>query len=86
MQPENIILVHELYAQPKVTQRLLDDPRIDIEDWITKKLIDVFARKESDAFIHGDGDGRPRGILSYQNGTEWGNIEQISNWKSENYC
>jgi HK97 family phage major capsid protein len=75
---KRMISVHELYAQPKVTQRLLDDPRIDVEDWIAKKLIDAFAKKEGSAFINGDGDGKPRGILSYKNGKNSGQIEQIT--------
>jgi len=76
-----LILVHELYAQPRITQKLLDDPRIDAEEWIMKKLIDIFAKKENHAFINGDGDGKPRGILSYQSGKEWGKIEQITTTK-----
>ncbi|ETO16226.1 HK97 family phage major capsid protein, partial [Reticulomyxa filosa] len=61
----------------KTTQKLIDDPRIDIEVWVSQKLVDVFARKENAAFIHGDGAGKPRGILTYEEGKEWGKIEQI---------
>lgn len=38
------ILVHELYAQPKATQRLLDDSAIDLEEWLTTQLQDSFVR------------------------------------------
>jgi HK97 family phage major capsid protein len=71
------ILVYELYAQPKVTQRLIDDPRIDVEEWLSTKLANIFTRQENIAFINGDGNGKPRGILSYPSGTEWGKIERI---------
>lgn len=71
------IRVHELYAQPKVTQRLLDDPRVDMEEWLSSRLTEVFARTENDAFINGDGIGKPMGILSYKEGTTWGQVEQI---------
>ena len=72
------IPVHELYAQPKATQKLMDDSSIDIESWLAGKLSDIFSRKENTAFISGDGVGKPRGILTYAAGTNWGEIEQIN--------
>lgn len=71
------IMVHELYAQPKATQKLVDDAAIDIENWIGEKVAAIFARKESAAFINGSGNGQPRGILTYDEGTAWGEIEQV---------
>ncbi len=71
------IAVHELYAQPKATQKLVDDSAIDIESWLAEKVADIFARKESAAFIGGSGNGQPKGILSYAAGTDWDEIEQI---------
>lgn len=71
------IYVHELYAQPKATQKLVDDAAIDIENWIAEKVASIFARKEATAFISGSGVGQPRGILTYDAGAEWGEIEQI---------
>lgn len=62
---KKVIPVHEIFAQPRITQKLLDDPRIDIEQWISKKLIDVFTRSENSAFISGDGKGKPHGLLTY---------------------
>ena len=78
------IPVHELYAQPKATQKLVDDASIDIELWLSKKLTEVFSRKENTAFINGDGVGKPRGILTYADGTNWGEIEQIDSGSSGN--
>lgn len=72
------IAVFELYAQPKATQKLIDDAAIDIEDWLVGKLIDIFSFKENESFITGDGHGKPRGLLSYDNGNFWGQIEQIN--------
>ena len=71
------IVVHDLYAQPKASQKMLDDPRIDVESWLSNKLIDVFAKKENAAFITGDGKGKPRGLLTYEDGNSNGKIEQI---------
>lgn len=70
-------MVHELYAQPKATQKLIDDSAIDIEKWLTDKLSKQFSAMENHSFINGDGKGKPRGILDYVNGKEFGKIEQI---------
>lgn len=71
---KKIIQVHELYAQPKATQKLIDDSSIDVEDWLTGKLTDAFTRLENASFINGDGTGKPTGLLSYGNNI----IEQIN--------
>lgn len=71
------ISVHELYAQPKATQKLVDDSAIDIEQWLADKVSEVFKRLENKAFVDGDGSGQPKGILDYAAGTSWGQIEQI---------
>lgn len=57
------IQVHELYAQPKATQRLIDDSAVQIENWITERLKDSFVKSENDAFINGNGQQKPVGIL-----------------------
>lgn len=59
------IPVHEIYAQPKATQKLIDDSMIDLEAWLSAKVGDRFARQEAAAFISGDGIVKPRGILTY---------------------
>ncbi len=76
------ISVHELYAQPKATQKLIDDSAIDIEQWLADKISEIFYRMENAAFISGTGSGQPTGILSYTAGTSWGEIEQISSGSS----
>ncbi|KAF8818806.1 phage major capsid protein [Rickettsia endosymbiont of Cardiosporidium cionae] len=57
------IPVHELYAQPKATQTLIDDSYIDMDKWITEKLSESFSKMENEAFINGDGNKKPSGIL-----------------------
>lgn len=73
------IPVHELYAKPKATQKLLDDSMVNIEQWLASKVADRMARRENAAFINGDGVGKPRGILTYGNGTSIpGTIERFN--------
>lgn len=57
------IPVNEIYAYPKVTQKLLDDASVDIEAWLSGKASDRFARKEANAFVAGDGVQKPEGLL-----------------------
>jgi HK97 family phage major capsid protein/HK97 family phage prohead protease len=71
------IPVFELFAQPAATQKLIDDSFVDIEKWLAEKLVHSFAKLESNSFIKGDGTTCPRGILTYQDGKEWGKIQQI---------
>jgi HK97 family phage major capsid protein len=72
------IATHQLYAQPKATQKLVDDASVDIEAWLAGKIADIIGRTENTAFTTGNGVGQPRGILTYAAGTSWGQIEQIN--------
>jgi HK97 family phage major capsid protein len=72
------VTTHEMYAQPKATQKLLDDAAIDVEGWIAEKVGEKFAAMEATAFISGSGSGQPKGILSYTAGTSWGQVEQVN--------
>lgn len=57
--------VHELYAYPKVTQKLLEDAKIDVEAWLGDKSSSKFSRKENAGFINGNGRNKPRGLMTY---------------------
>lgn len=59
------IPVHEIYAQPKTTQKLLDDSSWPIESWLANKVADKFARTENASYVTGDGVLKPRGLLTY---------------------
>jgi HK97 family phage major capsid protein len=63
------ISVHELFAKPKATQKILDDAEINMEAWLAQKVAEKFARDEAAAFVAGNGVNRPRGFLTYANGT-----------------
>jgi HK97 family phage major capsid protein len=72
----------ELYAMPSATQTLLDDGAIDIEQWVADEVETVFAEKEGQAFIAGDGIDKPKGILGYSNVANsswtWGNVGYLA--------
>lgn len=78
------IPVHEQYAMPEATQQILDDAAVDVEAWLQSKLADRFARVEAQAFITGDGVGKPRGICSYPTATTgddaraWGTFQHVN--------
>lgn len=57
------IPVHELYAKPKANQRLLDDSQVNVEEWLINKISEKIAALEDLAFIDGDGNDKPKGIL-----------------------
>ncbi|WP_339046073.1 phage major capsid protein [Candidatus Mesenet endosymbiont of Agriotes lineatus] len=75
------ITTYELYAQPQITQKLLDDAFVNIEAWLVGKLVEAFSAKENEAFIKGDGKTQPQGILSYKNSKKQGEVEQIESEK-----
>jgi HK97 family phage major capsid protein len=55
----------EIYANPAATQKLLDDARVNIEQWLADEVSIAFAEAEGTAFISGSGVNQPRGLLSY---------------------
>ncbi len=54
----------ELYANPAVTQRALDDIYFNVESWITGEIAEAFAEKEGEAFLLGNGSNKPIGLLT----------------------
>ncbi|WP_267388686.1 phage major capsid protein [Sphingomonas sp. GC_Shp_3] len=76
--------VNELYAYPMVTQKLLEDAKIDIEAWVSDKSVMKFGRKENTAFVNGDGNKKPKGFLQYSSTADddaarkWGFLQYIA--------
>ncbi len=74
----------EIYANPAISQQLLDDSAIDLEQWLSDEVDTEFARQEGIAFLSGDGVNKPHGILGYVTGGAhaarhpWGAIEAIN--------
>ncbi len=59
------IPLHEIYANPKISQRLLDDSGFDVGGWLEGKIGDGIGQKEGAAFINGNGIVKPRGLTDY---------------------
>ena len=79
--------VHEMYANPKATQKVLDDAYINLEAWLAEKTASKMARLEATAFVTGSGTGEPQGFLSYAAGTTLPlQIEQISTGVDAGYA
>ena len=72
----------ELYAEPAITQTLLEDAEFDIGQWLEDEVGIEFAEKEAAAFINGSGIVSPRGILSYPTvanaSYSWGNVGVVN--------
>ena len=58
----------ELYANPAISQKALDDVAIDLEQWIRDEVSGEFAIQENIAFLSGDGSNKPHGLLTYVTG------------------
>jgi len=73
-----LIPVHEMYARTRISQRLIDDAAINLENWLIDNIERRFSQLEEDAFINGTGDKMPKGFLSYEKVTDenhqWGKL------------
>ncbi len=77
------IPVHVMYAKPKASQTLLEDSAINIESWLADHVAKRFSRGEAASFVDGNGVGKPRGFLTYDDYTtagtdEWAKVERTN--------
>jgi HK97 family phage major capsid protein len=78
------IEAHEMAVEPKLTQRILDDAAINVEQWLADKIANKIARVEADVFINGNGVAKPRGLATYTTAATgdasraWGTFEHVS--------
>ena len=71
------IHLHQLFAKPKVTHSLLEDHSAKVEEFIRDKITSQMAASENKAFLFGDGESQPKGILSYGFSTDGPKHESI---------
>lgn len=75
--------VHELYAMPQATQRLIDDAVFDVESFVMAEVAEEFAFQEGAAHIRGDGVLKPQGFLTRPTATTadatrpWGTLQYV---------
>lgn len=54
---------HKLHVAIKVTEELLYDSAFNLEKYITTQFGKALANTEEDAFLNGDGNGKPTGVF-----------------------
>lgn len=64
------IVTGEIYANPAITQKMLDDAVVDIGAYLADEITLAFEEQEGDAFVNGDGIDKPRGFLTYDKTNE----------------
>ncbi len=63
---------HKLHVAVKVTEELLYDNAFELENYIIGEFYKALANAEEDAFLNGNGTGKPLGILAASGGAEIG--------------
>lgn len=58
------IAIGEIYANPKLTQAMIDDAMFDAESFISAEIGDEFSDQLAKALFTGDGVNKPKGILT----------------------
>lgn len=63
---------HKLHVAVKVTEELLYDNAFQLEQYILRQFSKALGNAEEDAFLNGDGIGKPLGIFAETGGAEVG--------------
>lgn len=70
--------VHTIAANPSISQELLQDADVNVEQELMTAMTEDFADGIGDALINGNDNRRPRGLLSYptvaDNAWKWGSL------------
>lgn len=61
---QKMLDAHKLVAPIKITNELLNDSAFNLEDYIINNASKKIGAKEEDAFLNGDGNGKPTGIFT----------------------
>lgn len=59
---------HKLHVAIKITEELLYDSAFNLENYILDSFAKALSNAEEDAFLNGDGQGKPTGIFDKENG------------------
>ena len=67
---QKILDAHKLHVAIKITEELLYDNAFNLEAYITTQFGKALANAEEDAFLNGDGTGKPVGLFHETKGGE----------------
>lgn len=70
------------FAEPAISQDLIDDAFIDVEAELTMAVAEVFELTENTAFVSGNGVGQPRGFLNYSATGDWTTDVNLPTWNA----
>lgn len=82
------IPTHEIFANIKITQKLLDDSNIDVYEWFVNNVSRKISELENNAFWFGDGDGKPKGIFAHdmhEKAPEFGKLQCFKTGKNGDF-
>lgn len=69
------IPAHEMYAEPWITQTMLEDSMYDIESDLNADVAETLSLLQNAAFVTGNGVKKPRGFLTYDTSTTPTNVQ-----------
>ena len=69
---QQLIGAHKVATLIKVSEELLNDSAFDLEAYFTTEFARRIGNAEEDAFLNGDGSGKPTGIFDETNGAKTG--------------
>lgn len=81
----------ELYANPEVTQKALDDIFFDVESELSQDISESFAVLEGKAFLSGTGTNQPVGLLTAKTSADadsaraFGTVQHIATGVADNF-
>lgn len=72
---------HKLHVAVKITEELLYDNAFDLEEHILKSFGMALSNAEEDAFLNGDGNGKPVGIFDKKDGGNY--LKEVATLKTD---
>lgn len=74
---------YKLHVAIKVTEELLYDAAFNLEGYIIDQFGKALANAEEDAFLNGDGKGKPMGVFDTTNGGQYNTTTSTANISSD---
>lgn len=78
---QKLLDAHKLHVAVKITEELLYDNAFDLEEHILKSFGMALSNAEEDAFLNGDGNGKPVGIFDKKDGGNY--LKEVATLKTD---